>query len=110
MKFNLGSNRRAGQTRWFGLLDRTPEDAPSLPAALAAHSQTFVDHLEAKFESIKLGLDRKSTPSETFRQLQHAADFQNLVRERMRKIGKEDQFIPFDYPVLKEFAAKLMPK
>jgi hypothetical protein len=92
------------------LLDRTPEDAPSLQTALAAHSQTFVDHLEAKFESIKLGLDRKSSPSETFRELQHAADFQNLVRERMRKIGKEDQFIPFGHPVLKEYAAKLMPK
>lgn len=92
------------------LLDRTPEDAPSLPTSLAAHSQTFVDHLEAKFESIKLGLNRKGTPSETFRELQHAADFQSLVRERMRKIGNEDQFIPFVHPVLKEFAAKLMPE
>ncbi len=36
--------------------------------------------------------------------------FRVLVRERMRKIGKEDQFIPFGHPVLKEFAAKLMPK
>jgi hypothetical protein len=92
------------------LLERTPEDAPSLPMALAAHSQAFVEQLEAKFERIKLGLDRKSTASETFRQLQHAADFQNLMRERMRKNGKEDQFIPFGHPVLNEFAAKLMPK
>jgi hypothetical protein len=92
------------------LLDRIPKDASSLLTALAAHSQAFIDQLEAKFERIKLGLDRKSSPSETFWDLQHAADFQKLMRERMRKNGKEDQFIPFGHPVLKEFASKLMPK
>lgn len=92
------------------LLDRTPKDPPSLPTALAAHSQAFVEQLEAKFESIKLGLDRKSTTTETFRQLQHAADFQKIVRERMRKNGKEDLFVPFGHPVMNDLAARLMPK
>jgi hypothetical protein len=94
------------------LLDRTPEDAPALPTALAAHSQAFVAQLEEKFERIKLGLDRKSTASETFRQLQRTADFEKLARERVRKNGKEDQFqfIPFGHPVLNELAKKLMPK
>jgi hypothetical protein len=92
------------------LLARTPKDSPALAAALGAHSQKFVDQLEAKFDRIKLGLDGKSTPGETFGQLQRAFDFQKLVRERMRKDGKEDQFIPFGHPVMNEFAAKLMPK
>jgi hypothetical protein len=94
------------------LLDRTPEDAPALPTALAAHSQAFVAQLEEKFERIKLGLDWKSTASETFRQLQRTADFEKLARERVRKNGKEDQFqfIPFGHPVLNELAKKLMPK
>ncbi len=92
------------------LLDRTPEGAPVLEIALAAHSEAFVEQMEAKFDRIKLGLDKKSTASETFWQLQRASDFQNLVRERMHKNGKEDQFIPFGHPVLNELAAKLMPK
>jgi hypothetical protein len=91
------------------LLARAPKDAPALEVALAAHSEAFVDHMEAKFERIKLGLDKKSSASETFRRLQRAADFQKLVRERLRKNGKKDEYIPFGHPVLNEFAAKLMP-
>lgn len=61
------------------------------------------------FDSIKLGFNRTDDREETFRQLQHDMDFQILVRERMREAGKEDNFIPFGHPVLKDFAKKLMP-
>jgi hypothetical protein len=91
------------------LLGRTPEDVPALEAALAAHSEAFVGQIEAKFERISLGLDKKSTATETFGQLQRAADFQKLARERMRKNGREDVFIPFGHPVLNGLAAKLLP-
>jgi hypothetical protein len=91
------------------LVERTPTDAPPLAAALASHSKTFVALVEAQFERIKLGLDKKSVPTEAFRQLQHAADFRTLARERMRKNGKEDMYIPFGHPALREFAVKLMP-
>lgn len=91
------------------LLGRVPTDAPGLPAALSHHSMAAVDRLEAMFESIKLGLDRKSDPDDTFRQLQHDLDFQVIVRERMRQAGREDDFIPFGHPALKELAEKLMP-
>jgi hypothetical protein len=94
------------------LLERTPEDAPPLATALAAHSEEFVKQMEAKFEQIKLGLDGKGIANETFRQLQHAADFEKLARDRIRKLGKEDQFqfIPFGHPVMNKLAEKLMPK
>jgi hypothetical protein len=92
------------------LLGRIAADAPALPAALSHHSVASVDQLEAMFDSIKLGLDQKSDPKDTFRQLQHNMDFQVLVRERMRTAGKEDDFIPFGHPVLKELAEKLMPR
>lgn len=92
------------------LLNRVPTDAPGLPAALSQHSVAAVDRLEAMFESIKLGLDRKSDPDDTFRQLQHDMDFQVIVRERMRQAGKEDEFfIPFGHPALKELAEQIMP-
>jgi transposase len=80
--------------------------------ALAAHSEGFVEQIKTKFERIKLGIDRKSIASDTFRELQRAADFEKLARERIRKNNKEDQFqfIPFGHPVLNELAAKLMPK
>jgi len=94
------------------LVSRIPEDAPALERALSAHSEEFVERVEANFDRIKLGLDGNSTASETFRRLQHAADFQKLARERIRKQGKEDQFqhMPFGHPVMNELAAKLMPK
>jgi hypothetical protein len=91
------------------LLARIPEDAPALEGALSAHSEASVEQVEGKFDSIELGLDRKSTAIETFRQVQRDADFQRIVREGMRKKGMEDQFIPFGHPVMNELAAKLMP-
>jgi hypothetical protein len=93
------------------LLERAPEAAPSLPAALAAHSEALVTQLEERFERINLGLDRKNTPGETFQQIQRNLDFEKLARERMRESGTEDhfQFIPFGHPALNEFAEKLMP-
>jgi hypothetical protein len=94
------------------LVSRIPSDALALELALATHSEMLVERVEASFERIKLGLDGRSTANETFRQLQHAADFQNLVRERIRKNGKEDQFefIPFGHAAMNKFAAKLMPE
>jgi len=91
------------------LIGRVPTDAPALPAALSQHSMAAVDRLEAMFESIKLGLDRKNDPDDTFRQLQHDMDFQIIVRERMRQAGREDDFVPFGHPTLRELAEKLMP-
>jgi hypothetical protein len=94
------------------LLERIPEDAPPLPTALAAHSEALVEQMEAKFESIKLGLDKKSTASDTFLRLQRRADFEKLARERIRKNGKEDQFqfIPYGHPVMNKFAEEMMPR
>ncbi|MDQ2081506.1 hypothetical protein RA307_15070 [Xanthobacteraceae bacterium Astr-EGSB] len=91
------------------LLDCTPTHTAPLAATLASHCEEFIVRIETQFERIKLGLEKKSTPTETFRQLQHAADFQELARERMRKSGKEDLYIPFGHPALREVAAKLMP-
>ena len=94
------------------LVSRIPDDPLVLERALSAHSEEFVERVKANFERIKLGLDRKSTASETFRQLQRAADFQKLARERIRKQGKEDQFqhIPYGHPAVNELAAKLTPE
>jgi hypothetical protein len=61
------------------LMTRVPADGPALPAALSHHSMAAVDRLEAMFESIKRGLDRKNDPDDTFRQLQHDMDFQVLA-------------------------------
>ncbi|RTL75877.1 MAG: hypothetical protein EKK35_21860 [Bradyrhizobiaceae bacterium] len=91
------------------LLSRTPLDAPALSAALSHHSVASVDQVEAMFDRIKLGFNRTDDPEDTFRHLQHDMDFQVLVRERMREAGREDDFIPFGHPVLKDFAKKLMP-
>jgi hypothetical protein len=75
--------------------------------SIARHSSTIWKQNSKASNSASTGralLAKLSGSSNT------AVDFQNLVRERMRKIGKEDQFIPFGHPALKEFAAKLMPK